>query len=278
VNAVKTSHTVLLDHPDRSHLMASSGALNIGSASSLALKRARGASNAMAVAPMTPTAGKGNGSTTSPALVPAKCVELQDGYELLGTAHGCKQALSMAKELRPDLIVLDVYLPDRSGLEVIRGVRAAKLPCDFILITAARELQIVEEAFRAGIFDYLVKPFRLDLLEGALRKYRAFRAHLRSSQTVDQGFVDGLRSARAARVLEPPQTQKGIDARTLERVGQVLKDVPEPSSAERIAELAGVSRSTARTYLHHLVERGEAEETLQYGAVGRPQLLLRAKR
>jgi response regulator of citrate/malate metabolism len=207
----------------------------------------------------------------------ARCVERQEGYAVAGAAHDGRQALAMAKELRPDLVVLDVYLPDRSGIDVLRELRAAGLPCDVILITAAREVEVIEEAFRLGIFDYLMKPFGLDLLEEALRKYRLFRAQLHASKAPDQGFVEGLKSLRGARAPAAAPAQKGIDARTLERIGRILREATEPSSAEQIARLAGVSRSTARAYLHHLVERGAADELLQYGAVGRPQILFRAK-
>jgi response regulator of citrate/malate metabolism len=207
----------------------------------------------------------------------AQYVAQQEGFRVLGSAQSCKQALSMTKERRPDLVVLDVYLPDRSGLEVVRSVRAAKLPCDFILITAARELQIVEEAFRLGIFDYLIKPFGLELLQEALLKYLQFRAHLQSSREADQGFVEGLKGLRASRVLAAPHAPKGVDARTLERIVQVLKKAEEPSNAEHLAHLAGVSRSTARVYLQHLVDQGAAEKLLHYGAVGRPQTLFRTK-
>ncbi|HET9554080.1 MAG TPA: response regulator [Anaeromyxobacteraceae bacterium] len=211
----------------------------------------------------------------------ARCVEQEPGFAVAGVAHTCKQALAMARQLRPTLVVLDVYLPDRPGLEVARGIRAANLPCDFILITAAREVSVIEEAFRLGMFEYLIKPFRLDLLGGTLRKYREFRAHLRSSTDPDQGFVEGLKSLRGARAAppeEPRPAPKGIDARTLERVAQILRALAAPSGAEQVAQRAGVSRSTARAYLNHLVKLGDADELLQYGAVGRPQVLFRAKR
>jgi response regulator of citrate/malate metabolism len=208
----------------------------------------------------------------------ARCVEQEPGFELAGVAHTCKQALAATRQLQPDLIVLDVYLPDRPGLEVARALRAASVPCDFILITAAREKAIVEEAFRLGMFDYLVKPFRLELLGEALRKFRAFREHLRASGTeADQGFVEGLKSLRGARA-PAAATPKGIDARTLERIEKALAAEPEPSGAEQVARRAGVSRSTARAYLTHLVKEGAAEELLQYGSVGRPQVLFRARR
>jgi response regulator of citrate/malate metabolism len=209
----------------------------------------------------------------------ARAVEQEAGFALAGVAHTCKQAVALTKQLRPDLLVLDVYLPDRPGLEVARAARAASLPCDFILITAAREVAVIEEGFRLGMFDYLAKPFRMELLGEALRKYARFRSQLRSSAAEpDQRFVEGLKSLRAARATPAAvETEKGIDARTLERVGRVLASLAQPGSAEQIAQLAGLSRSTARAYLNHLVRQGAAEELLQYGSVGRPQVLFRAK-
>ena len=208
----------------------------------------------------------------------ARCVEQEQGFQLVGVAHSCKQALSMTKQLKPNLVVLDVYLPDRPGLEVARGARAANIPCDFILITAAKEVRVIEEAFQLGIFEYLIKPFRLDLLGETLRRYLEFRKHLRSSREPDQAFVEGLKSLRASPTASlQPQGPKGIDARTLERIGQILRSALRPSSAEQVAQQAGVSRSTARAYLTHLVKQGAADETLQYGTVGRPQVLFRAK-
>lgn len=207
----------------------------------------------------------------------ARYVEQQEGYRLVGVAHDCAEALAKARELRPDLVILDVYLPDRSGIEVVRGIRDAQLRCDVILITAAKELEIMDEAFRLGIFDYLLKPFGPDILKDALAKFRQYRAQLDSSSEPDQGFVEGLKRLRAARAPAALQPQKGIDARTLERIAGILRSAEAPSTAEQIGRLAGVSRSTARVYLNHLVERGDADQVLQYGTVGRPQVLFRRK-
>lgn len=207
-----------------------------------------------------------------------KYVEQQEGYVLVGIAHDCAEALSTARELRPDLVILDVYLPDRSGIEVVRGIREAQLRCDVILITAAKEIEIIDEAFRLGIFDYLLKPFGPDIFEDALTKFRQFREQLRSEAEPDQGFVEGLKRLRAARATAALNPQKGIDARTLEHVAGILKGADEGRTAEQIGRLAGVSRSTARVYLNHLVESGDAEQVLQYGAVGRPQVLFKAKK
>ena len=208
----------------------------------------------------------------------AKYVAQQDGYVLVGIAHDCAGALDKAHELKPDLVILDVYLPDRSGIEVVRGIREAQLRCDVILITAAKEIEIIDEAFRLGIFDYLLKPFGPDIFKDALAKFRQFREQLRSEAEPDQGFVEGLKRLRATRAPSALHPQKGIDARTLERVTAILKAADEGRTAEQIGRLAGVSRSTARLYLNHLVECGQADQVLQYGGVGRPQVLFNAKK
>ncbi len=207
-----------------------------------------------------------------------KYVERQEGYVLVGVAHDCAEALAKARELKPDLLILDVYLPDRSGIEVVRGIRETQLRCDIILITAAKEIEIIDEAFRLGIFDYLLKPFGPDILKDALIKFRQFRDQLRSEAEPDQGFVEGLKRLRAARAPAALRPQKGIDPRTLQRIAGILKGADEGRTAEQIGRLAGVSRSTARLYLNHLVEHGEADQVLHYGTVGRPQVLFRAKK
>lgn len=207
-----------------------------------------------------------------------KYIDKQEGYELAGIANNYDQTLARVRELMPDLVLLDVYLPDRSGIEALRTIRAEKIPCDIILITAAREISIIEEAFRLGIFDYLIKPFDLDILKDTLEKYRQFKIHLKSPVQADQQFVERLKKFRAAKPLKTQDLQKGIDSRTLERIKQCLTLNNEYHSSEEIAIAAGVSRSTARAYLDYLVEQGVADELLQYGTVGRPQRLFGIKK
>ncbi|MFB7641413.1 response regulator [Peribacillus butanolivorans] len=206
-----------------------------------------------------------------------KYIEQQEGYKLVGVGKNYAETMALSNELNPDLLLLDVYLPDRSGLDVLRSIRSMNLPCDVILITAAKEIQIIEEAFRLGIFDYLIKPFGLDLLKETLKKYSQFKFHLHSLIPPDQNFVEGLKKFRATKSLTGEQLPKGLDFRTLERVKQTLMQEQQLRGAEQIARVAGISRSTARTYLDYLIELEVVEEFLQYGTVGRPQRLFRIK-
>jgi response regulator of citrate/malate metabolism len=203
-----------------------------------------------------------------------KYIDSQNGYKLIGIAYNYEQAISSVAELNPDLILLDVYLPNHSGIELLRTIRSQNSPCDIILITAAKEREIVEEGFRLGIFDYLIKPFGLENLTNSLIKYAQFRSHLNSNTELNQHTLDDLKKLRSSKS-PAGQIQKGIDLRTLDRIKHYLTLQPEFQSSDEIALTAGVSRSTVRNYLIYLTEENIVEELLQYGTVGRPQRLYR---
>jgi response regulator of citrate/malate metabolism len=203
-----------------------------------------------------------------------KYINSQKGYQLVGIAYNYEQALSFISELKPDLILLDVYLPNQSGIDLLRTIRNQNLPCDIILITASKEREIVEEGFRLGVFDYLIKPFDLEHLTNALMKYAQFRARLSSNDELNQDTLEALKKLRAPKS-SLNQAQKGIDFRTLDRIKHYLVLQPNFQSSDEIASTAGVSRSTVRNYLTYLIEENIVEELLQYGTVGRPQRLYR---
>ncbi|UOF90461.1 response regulator [Fodinisporobacter ferrooxydans] len=204
-----------------------------------------------------------------------KFVDKQKDYQLVGTANNCEEALSMIRGCKPNLVLLDVFMPDRSGIELLHEIRLQNIPCDFILITAAKELEVVEEGFRFGVFDYLINPFDLNHLQDSLAKYVQFKRHLSKSTSVDQDTLDNLKRLRSMSHSKP--IPSGIDFRTLDRIKHSLLLGNEPKSSEEIAKIAGVSRSTARTYLTYMVEENIVEENLLYGTVGRPQRVFRLK-
>lgn len=193
------------------------------------------------------------------------------GFTVVGAAKTAGETLRLLQECQPDLLLMDVYLPDQSGVELLSEIRARKHSCDVILVTAAKELDVVEAGFRQGIFDYLVKPFTLDALGVSLRKYAQYKFQLEGSGPVDQAVIDSLKKIRATRLVERTGQESGIDDRTLERIVQTLSILNSACTAEEIAREAGVSRSTARTYLDYMVEKGLAQEWLSYGSVGRPR-------
>ncbi len=198
--------------------------------------------------------------------------EKMDGFEIVGIANALGDAEEMAEVLAPDLVLLDLFFPEGNGLEFLGRLRARAYPIDVILITAAREMASLQAALRSGTFDYIVKPVFLPRFQEALRKYRDYFNRAKSGGTVDQGDVDRLLHSHSSPRGEGPQTPKGIDPLTLRKVRRVFTEGPGNTfSAEEVGERVGVSRSTARRYLEHLVSEGFLAADLLYGVVGRPE-------
>jgi response regulator of citrate/malate metabolism len=206
-------------------------------------------------------------------------VERTPGFTVVGSAHSGAAALSAAAKLQPDLLLLDVYLPDMTGLQVLKELRAAPGPesaVDVLVITAAQDADTVRTALRGGVSGYLIKPFEyVDLrsrLEGiAEARQRLQRLGGDSDESARQEDVDRLFRA-APRLQEPPALPKRVAAETNALVQKALEDAgPDGLSARECAERTGLSRVSARRYLEYLTQVGRAEVQSRYGGAGRPE-------
>jgi two-component system, CitB family, response regulator DctR len=189
------------------------------------------------------------------------------GFRVIGAARTGAEAIAAVESRRPDLLLLDVYLPDRSGVEVLREVRQRGLPADAILITAAQDAPVVRDTLRYGATDYIIKPFRVERLRAALDAYRRNRERLGQEAALSQEQVDRVLRGRPATT---PPLPKGLQPLTLERVAAYLTSARGPVTAVELAEALGMARVTARRYLDFLVQRDRASVDIRYGAVGRP--------
>jgi two-component system CitB family response regulator len=204
-------------------------------------------------------------------------LESMPGFTVVAEAHSARQALRAVDELDPDLVLLDIYLPDMSGLEVLRRLRARPdgQDLDVIAITAAREVETVRAAMAGGVAHYLIKPFTLELFRERLHGYAAQRRELRRRTarhgTVrDQTEVDRLLSAPRL-VASSENLPKGLSRHTLSIVADVLRDAGDDLSAGEAAERCGLSRVSCRRYLEQLAAMGLAEVKPRYGSAGRPE-------
>lgn len=211
------------------------------------------------------------------ARVHRKFVERVPGFVVVGEARSGADALEAVREQRPDLVLLDIYLPDMTGLEVLRALRADADPVDVLVVSAARDLETVQQAYRGGAVQYLIKPFTADAMRERLtefeRRHRSVQAA--AGGEVGQREVDALFGAGGPRRPRDAELPKGLTVQTLRLVGGALKerarsDQPSLSAAE-CAEEVGLARVSVRRYLEHLVAVGRAEVSLKYGRAGRPE-------
>jgi response regulator of citrate/malate metabolism len=198
-------------------------------------------------------------------------VERVSGFVATGRAHSGAEALELVDRLRPELLLLDFYLPDQPGLEVLRRLREEEHPAvDVIAITAARDVENVRAAMRGGVVHYLIKPFRFATFEEKLASYASARARLARMSQADQAEVDRVFGTLRAGS-RGPALPKGLSDATLRLVVRTLRAARSGLSAADVAEAAGLSRVTARRYLDHLCRLGSAEVTMRYGGPGRPE-------
>ncbi|MER7480812.1 response regulator [Streptomyces sp. NPDC126510] len=197
-------------------------------------------------------------------------VERVEPFRVVGTAHTAGQAIEAVETLRPDLILLDLYLPDLFGLDVIPRLRTAGHDCDVMVISAATEAETVRGAVRRGVVDYLLKPFDFEDLRLRLERYAAQRGRLLT--TVVRGQADVDRVLAGAFGPAPAHTlPKGMSVETAELVERALREADGTLSATECAAVTGVSRVSARRYLEYFHGTGSAEVSLRYGAAGRPE-------
>ncbi|MFD3502446.1 response regulator [Streptomyces sp. NPDC058678] len=205
-------------------------------------------------------------------------VERVEPFRVVGVAHTGEQAAHAVDTLHPDLVLLDLYLPDLFGLDVIPRLRTAGHDCDVMVISAAREAHAVRGAARHGVVDYLLKPFDFEELRVRLERYAVQRGRLLATVVRSQADVDRLLAGATAVPASAAGTlPKGMSVETAELIERTLRAAEGSLSAAECAALSGVSRVSARRYLEHFHTVGRADVSLRYGSTGRPERRYRAR-
>ena len=202
------------------------------------------------------------------ATIHAAYVRKLRGFNVVGHAASVASARAEISRLTPTLVLLDLYLPDGHGLDLVRETLAGKRHRpDFLVITAARDMASVHAAMQLGTVHYLVKPFSFAQLQERLNAYRDLRGRLERLGDAEQHDVDTLYGLLRG----PAPLAKGQSRPTMTRVHELIQASPHDVSAVEIADQVGISRSTAQRYLAELARQGKIELRLHYGAAGRPE-------
>ncbi len=203
------------------------------------------------------------------AKIHSSFVSRVEGFRVAGVAHSGAAAVEVIKDVEPDLILLDLYLPDVFGLDLLNQLRVHGLHCDVIVISAGNESRTVQQAVQLGVTNYLLKPFTFADLQQRLEDYRQHRSSRNPYRLGDQSEIDRLFGRTAFSVLE--QLPKGMSPETATLILTEVANGPPGLSATECAELVGVSRVSARRYLEHYASTGLMSVTLRYGNAGRPE-------
>lgn len=191
-------------------------------------------------------------------------------FRPIGIAKSIAEAKQMLRILKPKLVLLDNYLPDGKGIDLLKEITAAKPAPDVIFVTAANDMETVRYAVRCGVFDYLIKPISYDRLSNSLERYLKYTNSLKASDTINQRHVDDLFNfqAKSSALQSLP---KGIDELTLDIVINAFSSSECIFTSVSLGELTGISKTTARRYLEYLTAQGFLSAVIQHGKVGRPE-------
>lgn len=195
-----------------------------------------------------------------------------EGFKVVKVSYTASDALSYIDSNLPDLIIVDIYLPDYSGIELIKKIRANEYPVDIILITAANDAGTIENSMRYGVFDYIMKPFAFSRFKEALENFKTYHSSLSNSSEYDQERINEFLSHNtmtADRDLLP----KGITSFTLEIVESSVKRISSDFTMDDILEEMSLSKITVRRYLEFLIESGKLKKSYKHKKIGRPTIV-----
>lgn len=191
------------------------------------------------------------------------------GFQVIAIASNGEEGISFVKKLNPDLVILDIFMPKKDGIQVLQEFRKQQLETDVIVVSAAKDRETIKLMLQNGAIDYIIKPFKLHRIQQALEKYRQYKISLRDSGFISQEQLDLLLySGRSERTTS--NLPKGLNEFTLNEIVTYVKQQEEPRSAEDVARAIGIARVTARRYLDYLEKSGAIHLAVQYGGVGRP--------
>ena len=186
-------------------------------------------------------------------------LERDPRFRLAASFRSGQDALPWLLRHPADLLILDVYMPRMTGLELLRELRSFGITSDAVMVTAANDSKTVDALLKLGVADYLVKPFTARRFQQALDKFCRQRSAIATHSSVSQEELDALFSGSSG---------------TLERIRTHLAQAPEEGcTCESLAAQAGLSSVTVRRYLTYLTQQGEVVSRVNYDTGGRPSLL-----
>ena len=202
------------------------------------------------------------------ALINKRFLENMGFKDILGPVQTEEEIIKVLDKENIDLILLDVYLPKKNGIDILKSLRYKKYLTDVIMITAANSVEEVKRAFAYGVTDYLVKPFEFERFEEAINKYKQKNNLLNKREALSQQDIDVISKSLEEKIELP----KGLNQKTLDRVMEFLKENQgKVWTLREIAYELKISNVTIKKYMDYLEDVKKVNVTLTSGNVGRPE-------
>lgn len=211
------------------------------------------------------------------AMLNTHYLEQVGGFELVQAVNSIKSAIEVLEESRIDLVLLDIFMPEETGFELLMYIRNQEKEIDIMMISAVHDMGSIKKALQYGVVDYLIKPFTFERFKEALTIYREKLTFMKERQKISQSELDSLILQKEKR--EPTVTKelpKGLTKQTLQLIWQKIESLNgRVFTTDEMAQLVGISRVSIRKYVMFLTDIGVLENEMMYQHVGRPVSKLR---
>ncbi|WP_371362736.1 Transcriptional regulatory protein DcuR [Sporomusa rhizae] len=203
----------------------------------------------------------------------SKFLKRVEGFALYKAVSNLDDAKKYVLANKLDLILLDVYLPKENGLDFLKWIRGQEINIDIILITADKSIERIQEAFRYGVVDYLIKPFNFERFKEALLQFKGRYDKFKENDVIEQQDLDKLIASQNTGVSrQEDDFAKGFNKYTYKAIwDEIEKNNGKDFTAEELAEKLGIARVTIRRYLEYMEKENKVDKSVEYGKVGRPQ-------
>ncbi|WLP60432.1 response regulator [Bacillus pumilus] len=200
-------------------------------------------------------------------------IQKVQGFQVAGKAKSAKDMWEALQKEQVDLILLDVYMPDELGTNLLPLLRERHPDVDVIIITAATETMLLRDALHYGVVHYLIKPVTAQKFTQVLTEYKEKKELINSKDEVNQTMIDLFfgQMQEESQQKDDRDLPTGINSLTLDKVKTLMEEEISGITAEELGEKMGASRTTARRYVEYLVTTGECRAELAYGIIGRPE-------
>jgi CitB family two-component system response regulator MalR len=197
-------------------------------------------------------------------------LEQVQGFKLMATASAVDEAIKKLEKMEIDLILLDIFMPGKQGLDLLTYLREKEMETDVIIISAASDMERIKKALRYGAVDYLIKPFEFERFSKALAAYKEQTRVIQAQQYISQELLDQQLLHREEKPLIE-ELPKGLTKDTLKQIWEAIQELKQiPFSTEDVVKRVGISRVSVRKYLNFLKDIGILDVKVIYGTVGRP--------
>lgn len=200
-------------------------------------------------------------------------------FIIAGTCRNGKEAIEFLETQTADLILLDVFMPVMNGTDTLKKIRELNISSEVIMITAANDINTIEETMHLGVLDYLIKPFAYERFNIALQKFINKMQLMEGNEVLSQNSLDSLiaNNSQLSVIEVSSSLPKGIQKTTLEHIKQYFQQNKTWQTVDVISEALGISVVTARNYLNYLVKEKIILEDINYNTGGRPSMIYKKK-